>query len=1577
MKTAASYRSAARLSVRWVLAVLLALPLYGRAQYVETVGQTICAGTALTVNGQLFRRLSTDVTVLSVQSDQGESVDFNGSVSPQVTTSYTLSYTLSGQDEILTATTTVTVWHKPFFRLVGDAAGEVCPDTEITYRVDSMADVEGDIRWTLSTGEETATGLTFSFTPTESCTLFVRATNSYCEPTEETRAFTLIPPLSFNNPDIILDPPAYKTCTSCTFELPDWQSWQPQPMEGTITRTELLWDNDMSGEQAIKPGYNYFGCELQFTLTKTDACGTIETTVNKVSYLSVSGSDCEPYASSSVRLRPCEWAPVYLYAPIDSAHIRYDATSFEVLPPWEGLEIIDSTLTTTVSGNYIQMPTRFLRAYDKPRDLPEGSESLKYLYSADYTVVCPYSHDHPTIPDRHVQSEGVINWENEWLYFSYQYCDRTIASLEIDVLYPDLQIDTVWFDGTPADSFQIVNRRPDLIAYQTLNTVRTKIDPNIDRYERLNLRVAISRDLDDCHFADTISKTIELSEYTFCYPDFYPDGDISADRRYCAGAEQRLRYTAFMYYQAIDSLKIARSGFIVDTVFSAEDVQHFSCAFRPYFATLAKEADGRQLDTVVFYGFYHDIETQETFCDTFHYEIDLRTCPPIAGNGLNPDCRWGCLSCPGSELQTFVNFINPSTDPDKIRVRWLNAPKGRQTLDTMQTEGLSNGFVQWNSLFTLYEPSAFDLEITYNEGDSIRTFRPELPVSAFTVDPDCAPRFEIHRDSCCVGDNIYWYIYADFYKYKLTGAEWENPASEVLPIGSGIDGARLAYETEVRLPALYPYTVSYTVNDTVLTYSDTLKIAAIENPEIFTQDTLYICSGSSVDLNPYIDYSVVEEIISPSDLLLPNVSANQTVTAIARMKYTCDHGNEIVNAIGIFAENDVYLTAPPPYKAVCPLDSLQLDVATNGRLNWLKRRWHADGGWETEDDTLFAGVHYDRALFDRVDADSVRYTVVAFTACPLPPQTAMFKAARLSKPEIELYDLHACYPEALMPKAILSGEAAMDGTGQWLLQGEAAAPPYAPTYDTLRLVYQIQGVNDCWGRADTNIYSYRPPQLQPAGLFCLYDGEEGALTMGGADAYVWEGNGRTDPADGTGARYLLRTAHDTIVYTIGTDLATGCSSRDTFDVLLYAPRLKHTTDTLCWHTDAELPFTGDSLTRIDWYFNGPTGDAEAVEAGRDSLRWTPLQMADTGVYTRVSYRAYCIDTQTYRLRLHPVPDRRLWGTDTLCEHESLQLFYASDAQSVYGARTGFAWLAPDGRPIASCEPAETVALRLDSLRPEDAGWYAMRLTYSDCRLLDSLYVTVFPIPYPGLPADTFLCEGRQLVLDAFNPDYPNGLYAWQNGLNPFPGADSRLSTAVRIDEGGIYTASLTANGCLGTMAVLVEERPLPVFSLPADTLVCRGEECVFYLPDHYDAYAWYDSVHANAVGSAPQQGFTGSGPVWVAVTRNGCADTASSFIDRVFCGSLYFASAFTPNGNRINDRFGQISVALPEDLYYELTIFDRNNHIVFHSTDPDETWDGTFRGRECPAGTYVYQCRASVRRDGRDVSSTGRLVLIR
>jgi gliding motility-associated-like protein len=38
----------------------------------------------------------------------------------------------------------------------------------------------------------------------------------------------------------------------------------------------------------------------------------------------------------------------------------------------------------------------------------------------------------------------------------------------------------------------------------------------------------------------------------------------------------------------------------------------------------------------------------------------------------------------------------------------------------------------------------------------------------------------------------------------------------------------------------------------------------------------------------------------------------------------------------------------------------------------------------------------------------------------------------------------------------------------------------------------------------------------------------------------------------------------------------------------------------------------------------------------------------------------------------------------------------------------------------------------------------------------------------------------------------------------------------------------------------------------------------------------------------------------------------------------------------------------------ELSIFDRRGQQVFHTTNPADCWDGTFKGNLQPTGIYVY-----------------------
>lgn len=66
--------------------------------------------------------------------------------------------------------------------------------------------------------------------------------------------------------------------------------------------------------------------------------------------------------------------------------------------------------------------------------------------------------------------------------------------------------------------------------------------------------------------------------------------------------------------------------------------------------------------------------------------------------------------------------------------------------------------------------------------------------------------------------------------------------------------------------------------------------------------------------------------------------------------------------------------------------------------------------------------------------------------------------------------------------------------------------------------------------------------------------------------------------------------------------------------------------------------------------------------------------------------------------------------------------------------------------------------------------------------------------------------------------------------------------------------------------------------------------------------------------------------------------------------SLWIPNVFTPNRSD-NNLFRVYGKNLAD---YEIFIFQRWGMFVFHSTDPAEPWDGTYKGIPCQQGTYAY-----------------------
>jgi gliding motility-associated-like protein len=89
--------------------------------------------------------------------------------------------------------------------------------------------------------------------------------------------------------------------------------------------------------------------------------------------------------------------------------------------------------------------------------------------------------------------------------------------------------------------------------------------------------------------------------------------------------------------------------------------------------------------------------------------------------------------------------------------------------------------------------------------------------------------------------------------------------------------------------------------------------------------------------------------------------------------------------------------------------------------------------------------------------------------------------------------------------------------------------------------------------------------------------------------------------------------------------------------------------------------------------------------------------------------------------------------------------------------------------------------------------------------------------------------------------------------------------------------------------------------------------------------------------------------------------------------NLFYPSAFTPNGDGLNDTF---MVVAQYTARYEMKIFNRWGEMLFLTTESGPAWDGTYKGNRMPEGTYVFTAKL-VDMAGRTFERSGTVVLLK
>lgn len=109
------------------------------------------------------------------------------------------------------------------------------------------------------------------------------------------------------------------------------------------------------------------------------------------------------------------------------------------------------------------------------------------------------------------------------------------------------------------------------------------------------------------------------------------------------------------------------------------------------------------------------------------------------------------------------------------------------------------------------------------------------------------------------------------------------------------------------------------------------------------------------------------------------------------------------------------------------------------------------------------------------------------------------------------------------------------------------------------------------------------------------------------------------------------------------------------------------------------------------------------------------------------------------------------------------------------------------------------------------------------------------------------------------------------------------------------------------------------------------------------------------------------------VTENAYCSYTDSVVIKVSESALYAPNVFTPNADGFNDEF---RVAYKSIIEFDCWIFNRWGTKIYHWSDPQKGWDGTYKGKAVPEGAYFYVIKAKGS-DGIEYNLKGDINLLR
>jgi gliding motility-associated-like protein len=261
--------------------------------------------------------------------------------------------------------------------------------------------------------------------------------------------------------------------------------------------------------------------------------------------------------------------------------------------------------------------------------------------------------------------------------------------------------------------------------------------------------------------------------------------------------------------------------------------------------------------------------------------------------------------------------------------------------------------------------------------------------------------------------------------------------------------------------------------------------------------------------------------------------------------------------------------------------------------------------------------------------------------------------------------------------------------------------------------------------------------------------------------------------------------------------------------------------------------------------------------------------------------------------------------------------------------------------------------------------YSVTASFLTCpTVTKSFQVKVEPVPIVDIiTEDTTICITKPMpIYSKVLPDtFSQYSYTWGPNLgldNPF--ADTPYYYYAVPADYKFVLAVQTPLGCTGRDTIVIHSKPsAELVDVTTDTVIKYGEK-VQLLANGADIYVWSPSQYLDFPNTADPIATVLDSNTYqvVGINQYGCRDTAYVVVDVDDRMVDNVPNAFSPNGDGENDKFYVKNIKYQK--LNEFRVFNRYGTEVFSTTNPEEGWDGTYKGVKQDIGVYNYLIRVAM-----------------